>query len=72
MRRFIKGLKQAPWLREVDWQGLEGRTLDPPFHPEHDVNPEVAKKVKISKLDRALVPPTSRDCPKYGEFFPDF
>ena len=24
-------------------QGLEGRTLDPPFLPEHDVNPEVGR-----------------------------
>ena len=68
----IQGIKRAAWMREMDWKGLEDRTLEPPFRPEQDVNPEMQSRVKIDDMDLQLVPPTSRECPKYGEYFPDF
>jgi hypothetical protein len=72
LKEGIQGIKRAAWLREIDWKGLEGRTLEPPFRPEQDVNPEMAERVRVDEADRQLVPPTSRECPKYGEYFPDF
>ena len=72
LKEGIQGVKRAPWLRDIEWKALEHRALPPPFRPELDVNPEMATRVKIDDEDRRLVPPSSRDCPKYGEYFPDF
>ena len=72
LKEGIQGVKRTPWLREIEWKALERRALEPPFRPDQDVNPEIASKVKIDDTDRQLVPPTSRECPKYGEYFPDF
>jgi|AntAceMinimDraft_1070359.scaffolds.fasta_scaffold20057_2 serine/threonine protein kinase len=72
LKEGIQGVKRVAWLREIDWPSLESRALEPPFKPDADVNPQMQDLVKIDDEDRELVPPTSRDCPKYGEYFPDF
>lgn len=72
LKEGIRGLKRAAWLQNVDWKGLEARKLEPPFRPELDVNPEMQDRVRVDDADKELVPPSSRECPKYGEYFPDF
>ena len=71
-RGGVEEIKQQTWFKGLDWDALGRREIAPPLKPDMDVAPNVEKEVGVDGNDRKLVPPRSRACPDYGEYFPDF
>jgi hypothetical protein len=34
----IEDFKRHPWLADMDWDGIESKTIDPPFKIRHNVS----------------------------------
>jgi serine/threonine protein kinase len=65
-----KAVRSSAWFKDLDWHAIEKRKLAPPFYPRPENEREAA--AKLTAADSELVPPTSADCPRYGDRFPDF
>ena len=71
-RGGVEEIKRQTWFKGLDWDALGRREIAPPLKPDVDVAPNVETEVGVDGNDRKLVPPRSRACPDYGEYFPDF
>lgn len=70
LRDGAGGVKTSAWFRDLDWIALARMEYPPPFTPDAAGGSKEA--LRITPRDQELVPPPSRECPMYGDMFPDF